>query len=1400
MSSSKTVVERHSPKDVTPVVAGIGASAGGLEALKRLFKSMPDDTGVSFVLIQHLDPNHESLMADLLSNYTSMSVVQVREETRIEPDHVYVIPPNKYLSLSNATLKLSDPVERRGMRMAIDFFLRSLAADMQEKAIGIILSGTGSDGTQGIKAIKENGGMVMVQSPASAQYDGMPRNAINTGVVDEVLDVEDMAATLVRYIRHPYVSHASSSALKEDEEDYLQTILGILRARANYDFRCYKKGTLTRRIQRRMGLKQIDKPEDYIHYLRSQSDEVTLLFKDLLIGVTSFFRDEDAFKILDEDVVDKLVEYAHNDDVLRVWVPGCASGEEAYSIGILFMERLQARACNAQLQIFASDIDEVALETARNGIYPDSIASDVSPRRLEQFFEKTGEHYRVIKQLRESIVFASQNVVRDAPFSRLDLITCRNLLIYLKPEIQKKLFALFHFALKPDGYLFLGGSETIGQQSGLFDIVNKKFRIYQRIGSRHPGGLEFPILSEQGKGPILPTRANTPQLTSAAMAQQALLEEFAPTAVLVNRNDQILYYYGATNEYLVQPTGEPTQNLIYMARDGLRTKLRSAVLKARRENCRVRVIVDYQHADKSRYQADIVVNPVMTSSRPDDGLLLVAFIASAPVNGRIHEQQRIEGDIDENIVHQLEAELAGTREDLQSTIEELESSNEELKASNEEVMSMNEELQSTNEELETSKEELQSVNEELNTVNTQLQDKVGELAAANDDLSNLFSSTDLATLFLDTKFCIKRFTPYTTRLFKLIPSDIGRSVEDIATLVIDSGLLKDAQRVLDKLETVEREVQTIQGHWFLQRVVPYRTQDNRIDGVLITWTDVSQLKQAQSALEDINQTLEERVAKRAGYANLLRDVAKMANHAESISPAFESIINRLCSALGWPLAHAYMLTLDKDQRLQHAGVWSSKADKRYRPLVESTAELALTEENFIIGRVLRDKQFYWLTCDELSQYCVRSEVLNQLGLRTLVAFPVLAGREAFATIELFHSQQVEKEPELLEVLEQVGTELGRVIERVRSQGLLRESEERFRNMSDKSPAFIWLCDEEGKSIWFNQRWLNFTGRSLEDELENDWTQLIHPEDRGCFLESFQLAAKTKAEFEVEWRLHQHDNGYRWLLGRGVPRLTRNKHFLGYIVTCIDVTARKKAEEQARDHLAELSHLGRVAIAGEMASGLAHEINQPLAAISNYAQGMRRLLAHDSVEPDKLIAVLDKLSEQAGRAGQIIHRLREFIQTGQPTKKLSSVNQLILDSSQLWVSEAKLGGISISYTLDENLPKISVDAIQIQQVLLNLVRNAIEAMGDSKDKGYPEELTVTTRQNQDQNIEIIISDTGPGMSEEELEQLFQPFFTTKPKGMGLGVSISKTIIEAHGGTLSAYPNAEHGMSFQILLPV
>ncbi|MBU0656171.1 MAG: PAS domain-containing protein [Gammaproteobacteria bacterium] len=1389
MSSSKAVAEQHSGKGVSSVVVGIGASAGGLEALKQLFRIMPDDTGVSFVLIQHLDPNHTSLLAEQLANFTPMPVSQVNEATPAEPNHVYVIPPNKYLFIENAVLKLSDPVERRGMRMAVDFFFRSLGEDRQGKAIGIILSGTGSDGSQGIKAIKEHGGMVMAQSPASAQYDGMPRNAIHTGVVDEILDVEDMPAKLVNYIRHPYIKQAA--ATQDEEADYLQTVLGILRARANYDFHCYKKGTLTRRIQRRMGLKQIEQPADYITYLRATPDEVTLLSRDLLIGVTSFFRDEAAFKALEENVVEWLVREAGSDDVLRIWVPGCASGEEAYSIGILFLERLRAQGGGTKLQIFATDLDEEALETARNGVYPESIATDMTPQRLEHFFIKLGDGYQVIKPLREAIVFATQNVVRDAPFSKLDLISCRNLLIYLKPEIQKKLFALFHFALKPDGYLFLGGSETVGQQSGLFGTVNKKWRIYQRIGSQHPGGVEFPIQSEEGRSIAL--RPGTPAPTHASLAQQALLEEFAPAAVLVNRHDQILYYYGSTGEYLSQPTGEPTHNLIYMARDGLRTKLRAAVLKARRENMRTTATVVSLRREGGHSHIDIHVSPVKTSAKLDSGLLLVAFMP--------HELATAAGvaesDVDEGVVRQLEAELAGTREDLQSTIEELESSNEELKASNEEIMSMNEELQSTNEELETSKEELQSVNEELNTVNNQLQDKVSELAAANDDLTNLFSSTDLATLFLDTRFRIKRFTPSTTRLLKLIPSDAGRCVEDIATLVRAPCLRDDVGRVLDKLEAIEREVQTQDERWFLQRITPYRTEDNRIDGVVVTWVDINPLKLAQLELVQANRTLEERVAKRTRIHELLKDVAKIANHADSVAPAFAAAIERLCIFLGWPAGHAYLLT-DKEHRLVHAGVWSAEAHRRYQSLISATEELELGAESHIIGQVSTGRRICWLNEPDFAANCSRYQILKALDLKTLVAFPVIAGDEALATIELFTHELLAEDPELLDVLSQVGVELGRVAERVRTQNLLTESEERFRYMSDNTAAFVWLYDSEGNPEWFNQHWLDFTGWTQAEGRQNDWTQLLHPDDKTGFLRLLEESLPARQPFEIEWRLQGQDGEYHWLLGKGVPRSTPTSRFLGYIFTCIDITTRKKAEEAARQQLTELAHLGRVAVAGEMAAGLAHEINQPLAAIANYAKGMRRLLEHGAVEPDKLIPVLDKLSAQSNRAGEIIHRLRAFIQGGKPTKTLADINQLIHDAAQMWNPQARLVGVDIQYKLDETLPKIAVDVIQIQQVLLNLVRNAMDAMSGSK--GQPQELVVQTRQNQDGNIEIIVMDSGIGMSEQELDKLFQPFFTTKPHGMGLGNSISRTIIEAHGGSLSAYPNPERGMSFLIILPV
>jgi two-component system CheB/CheR fusion protein len=825
-------------------VVGIGASAGGLDAFKKFFTAMPSASGIAFVLIPHLDPKHESLMVELLSRHTRMRVVEAAEGMAVEANHVYILPPNKYMTIAHGVLRLTGPVERAGLQTSIDLFLRSLADDQQEKAICVILSGTGAHGSLGLKAVKAAGGMAMVQDPLTAEYARMPQNAIATGLADYVLPVEQMPNALLKYVQHFYVNGGKIAAEVVQSPDYLNQVMALLRVRTKFDFRCYRKKMLARRVERRMGLTHLQNMADYLAYLREHPDEVKHLGRDLLISVTCFFRDPEAFRTLDADVIAPLVEAKQMDASLRVWIPGCATGEEAYSIAMLLHERLGSAQKSCRLQVFATDVDEDALEVARRGIYPDSISTDVSPERLARFFMRADEStFQINKQVRESVVFAVQNLIADAPFSKVDLISCRNILIYLEPDVQKKVITLLHFSLNDGGYLLLGPSETVGRQTDLFEPVSKKWRIFRRIGPSRPDRVELPIanVAEISGSPRRPAGAGGARpMSFAELTQNLLLEELAPAAVLINRKYEILYFLGPTTRYLDVPSGEPTQDLLMMARDGLRTKLRGAVHKAIRDGQPV-VLSDAQVKRNDGYHPITVTIKPVQNPKEAEGLLLVLFQDVAENAARFPAPEPTSEGF---LVHQLEYELRATKEDLQSTIEEMESGNEELKASNEEVMSMNEELQSANEELETSKEELQSLNEELSTVNNQLQDKVEELEDANNDMANLLNCTEVAIIFLDDQFRIQRFTPCATRLFNLIPTDLDRPISDITPKFADNTLQQDVEQVLGSLSPREKQIETPDRCSWNRRITPYRTLDNRIEGVVLTFTDITQVLRA----------------------------------------------------------------------------------------------------------------------------------------------------------------------------------------------------------------------------------------------------------------------------------------------------------------------------------------------------------------------------------------------------------------------------------------------------------------------------------------------------------------------------------------------------------------------------
>jgi two-component system CheB/CheR fusion protein len=847
---TKAAADRH----MMPVV-GIGASAGGLDAFKKFFQAMPSQSGMAFVLIPHLDPTHESLMVELLRKYTPMPVVEAGEGMAVEANYVYIIPPNKYLTISKGVLRLTGPVERARSSTSIDFFLRSLAEDLEEKAICIIMSGTGAHGTLGLKAVKAYGGMAVVQDPHTAEYSRMPESAVATQLADYVLPVEEMPAALIKYVQHFYINGGMVAVPVAEVPDQLHRILALLKARTNHDFHCYRKRMLVRRVERRMGLNHIEKLPAYLEHLRHNAEEVNRLVKDLLISVTSFFRDPEAFRALESHVLAPLVEAKGPEEAIRIWVPGCATGEEAYSIGMLLMEQIQRAQKSRRFQIFATDVDEDAMQAARHGLYPESIVGDLSAERLAKFFTKYDEQtYQVNKQLREAVVFAVQNLITDAPFSKLDLVSCRNLLIYLEPDIQQKVISLLHYSLNEGGYLFLGPSETIGRQPDLFETASKKWRIFKRIGAARMERLDFPILPRE-RQPARPVAESLPrpQANFTDLTQHLLLEQYAPAAVLINRRNEILYFFGPTRRYLEQPTGGPTQDLMLLTEGGLRTKLRAAIHKAVRDREKV-TAGDIQLKRNGNYHTVcITVQPVKNPKGEE--LLLVTFEDDR--RQPAVPAKKGESGQDESAVRQLEFELKTSREDLQSTIEELESSNEELKAANEEVMSMNEELQSANEELETSKEELQSLNEELGTVNNQLQDKVGELEAAGNDMANLLNSSDVATVFLNEDFRISRFTPASKRFLNLIDRDLGRPLADIAVKFPDPNLVQDAQEVLRTLTPLEKELAGKDESWCIRRIIPYRTLDNRIHGVVLTFIDVTNLKRVQGDLRRLSKVFME---------------------------------------------------------------------------------------------------------------------------------------------------------------------------------------------------------------------------------------------------------------------------------------------------------------------------------------------------------------------------------------------------------------------------------------------------------------------------------------------------------------------------------------------------------------
>jgi two-component system CheB/CheR fusion protein len=881
------------------LVVGLGASAGGIQALKLFFSQIPKDSGIAYVVILHVSPEHESKLAEILQTSSQIPVTQVTGRVKIEPNHAYVIPPNRNLGMTDGHLSLSEMGGQQGQRSPIDTFFGTLAENNQERGVSVVLSGTGADGAIGLKRVKEYGGVAFAQEPQEAEYDDMPRNAIATGMVDYVLPVADIPARIVSYKRHLGVVQLPADEIPRTDEQALIDIFTQLRIRTGHDFSNYKRGTVLRRIERRLGLREVRSLDAYARLLREDANEVRALMKDLLNSVTSFFRDQKSIERLSATVFPKIFASKEAEAPIRVWVAGCATGEEAYSIGMLLSEYAGPERI-PNLQIFGTDLDQRAIEVASEGFYREVEVADVSPERLKRFFDRATGGYRVKRELRETILFAVHNVIKDPPFSHLDLVSCRNLLIYLNRKAQTRLLEVFHFALNPSGYLFLGSSESIDGAGDLFTPVDKEHQVF---ASRPVPPRPFPVPEITFRSPLGSPigRDRTPEETRAmeplsyADLHERLLEKYGPPSVLVNAEHDIVHLSERAGRYMQIAGGEPSYNLLRIVRPELRLSLRTALHQAVHDRINVEARGLRVETNEGRETVNLLVRPVLREEDPSRGFILVVFEADDVAEA--NKSKQAQAEVAEPTARRLEEELVNLKAQLRATVEQYEVQQEELRASNEELQAMNEELRSSAEELETSKEELQSVNEELSTVNQELKIKIDELSEAVNNFSNLMNATNIGTIFVDRQLMIRQFTPTARDTFNLISTDIGRSLTDITSKLKDGNLLRDMELVRDKLQTVEREVKSADDRSYMLRMSPYRTSDNRIDGAVITMVDVTELTRAREELERAGERLEagvrERTQELAGANIALR---KEMNERELVEVARRDLMSQLVSA------------------------------------------------------------------------------------------------------------------------------------------------------------------------------------------------------------------------------------------------------------------------------------------------------------------------------------------------------------------------------------------------------------------------------------------------------------------------------------------------------------------------
>jgi two-component system CheB/CheR fusion protein len=1235
-------------------IVAIGASAGGLNALEQFFDNMPADSGMAFVIIQHLSPDFKSLMDDLLSRHTAMTIHRVSNGIELMPDSIYLIPPKTQMTISKEKLYLTERLVSQHLELPIDIFFNSLAEDVGDRAVGVVLSGTGSDGSRGVLAINKGGGMVLVQSPETAQFDGMPRSAIATGVCDFILAPDRMPRILVEYAISPLMVRTRLNhelEVFEDEGEYA-AIFALLRRSYNLDFSKYKGSTVGRRIRRRMEFRQIPEVADYAAIVSGDQGELELLYKDLLIGVTEFFRDKQAFEFMDKEVIPRLFANLHRGEDLRIWSAGCATGEEAYSLAILLAEKAAEIDFTGKITVFATDVHKTSLDFASQGLYDRSRLTNVNPDRMARYFKKEGNDlFRVTSELRKLVVFAPHNLLNDPPFTRLDLVCCRNLLIYFQSEVQERVISLFHFALKKDGILFLGSSEGLGAFVGEFEVIANQHKMFRKIRDLKLAlNLDAKRMERLHTNiPVTlfqPVNNRTINLDRQVLSDyDTLLRRHMPPGVLIDENRQIIHYFGNVAEYLKMPEGRAENNILALAEDNLHIALSTALQRAdkTRQNIHTKN-VRVRHGQDA-HLIDLTVAP-LPDEKNHSTHYHIYFERVKPIDHTMPLEKLGDNDAVDFNVHQhfrqhvvdLEMELVSTRESLQTTVEELQTSNEELQATNEELLASNEELQSTN-------EELHSVNEELYSVNSEFERKNLELKQLNNDHENLLASTDIGTVFLDRQLRIRKYNPAIAAFFKLLPQDIGRPIDHIAYhLSQQEEMLADIGRVLGSGIPIATEEETRDKSWLLRRIMPFRTETGQVEGVVITFTDITSIKAAELQVLRLNEELEQKVAART------------------------------------------------------------------------------------------------------------SELQQEIEVRLKAEKLIVAGRDHYL------------------------------------------------NILAEAPALIWRADTNAQCDWFNQSWLAFTGRTMEQEYGNGWAEGVHPDDLDRCVAIWLGAFKARQSFEMEYRLRRHDGVFRWILDIGRPYSQLDGSFAGYIGYCFDITERKRGAEELKNakEAAEAANLAK----SQFLANMSHEIRTPMNGIigmselltcTDLNQEQQEYLEAIQNSSESLLAILNDILDLSKiEAGKIALECLRF-----------SPRQCIDDvlKTQIAISHEK--GLTIKVEVAPDVPEIlQGDPLRLKQVLFNIIGNAIKFT----DRGT---VTVSAglagRENSSVSIKFSVSDTGIGVAPEAMNHIFAPFAqedastTRRFGGTGLGLSISAQLIELMGGKIWAESQKGQGSIFHIIVP-